>query len=216
MTHTVHAGMTRAGWPAGSTVSDKDGLYSIETTYVTDPSRNAILMRLAFTPKPKPNKPGLQLFVRFDPTVNGNGGGGAGNGGADSATVDHTSGHPVLVAADPITATNAANRDYAQPVFAALDGPFDEASVGFAGSESDGLAQLDDTHTLTPTHPDAREGNVVATARLALSGSGKTVLALGFGATDDEAIGTASGSLAAGFDAAFTPTSPAGTPTMRR
>jgi len=30
---------------------------------------------------------------------------------------------------------------YAQPVFTALDGPFDEASVGFAGSESDGLAQ---------------------------------------------------------------------------
>ena len=73
--------------------------------------------------------------MRFDPTVNGNGGG-AGNGGADTATVDATSGHPVLVASDPVTATNAANRDYAQPVFAALDGPFDEASVGFAGSRA--------------------------------------------------------------------------------
>ena len=62
--------------------------------------------------------------MRFDPTVNGNGGGGAGNGGADSATVDASTGHPVLVASDPVTATNAANRDYAQPVFAALDGPF--------------------------------------------------------------------------------------------
>ena len=47
-------------------------------------------MRLAFSPKPKPDKPGLQLYVRFDPTVNGNGGGGAGNGGADTATVDDT------------------------------------------------------------------------------------------------------------------------------
>ena len=44
---------------------------------------------------------------------------------------------------------------------------------------------------------------MVGTARLALDGSGKTVLALGFGATDDEAIDTAAGSLAAGFDAAF-------------
>ena len=148
-------------------------------------------------------QPGLQLFVRFDPTVNGNGGGGGGNGGADTATVDDTSGHPILVASDPVTATNAANRDYAQPVFAALDGPFDEASVGFAGSESDGLEQLDDSHTLTPIHPDAREGNVVGTARLALDGSGKTLLALGFGATDDEAIDTAAGSRAAGFDTAF-------------
>ena len=120
--------------------------------------------------------------------------------GPDTATVDDTSGHPVLVASDPVTATNAANRDYAQPVFAALDGPFDEASVGFAGSESDGLEQLDDSRTLTPIHPDAREGNVVGTARLALDGSGKTVLALGFGATDDEAIDTAAGSRAAGFD----------------
>ena len=129
--------------------------------------------------------------MRFDPTVNGNGGGGRGNGGADTATVDDSSGHPILVASDPVTATNAANRDYAQPVFAALDGPFDEASVGFAGSESDGLAQLDDSHALTPTFPDAREGNVVGTARLALDGSGKTVLALGFGATQGEALGTA-------------------------
>ena len=203
MTYTVQAVNDTGGMACRVTASDKDGLYSIETTYVTDPSRNAVLMRLAFAPKPKPNKPGLQLFVRFDPTVNGNGGGGAGNGGPDTATVDDTSGHPVLVASDPVTATNAANRDYAQPVFAALDGPFDEASVGFAGSESDGLVQLDDSHALTPIHPDAREGNVVATARLALGGSGKTLLALGFGATDDEAIGTAAGSLAAGFDAAF-------------
>ena len=203
MTYTVEAVTDTGGMACKVTASDKDGLYSIETTYVTDPSRNAVLMRLAFTPKPKPNKPGLQLYVRFDPTVNGNGGGGTGNGGADTATVDDTSGHPILVASDPVTATNAANRDYAQPVFAALDGPFDEASVGFAGSESDGLEQLDDSHALTPIHPDAREGNVVATARLALDGSGKTLLALGFGANDDEAIDTAAGSRAAGFDAAF-------------
>ena len=201
MTYTVQAVTDTGGMACRVTASDKDGLYSIETTYVTDPSRNAVVMRVVFTSKPKMS--GLQVFVRFDPTVNGNGGGGGGNGGADTATVDDTSGHPVLVASDLVTATNAANRDYAQPVFAALDGPFDEASVGFAGSESDGLEQLDDSHTLTPIHPDAREGNVVATARLALDGSGRTLLSLGFGATDDEAIDTAAGSLAAGFDAAF-------------
>ena len=205
MTYTVEAVTDTGGMACKVTASDKDGKYRIETTYVTDPSRNAVLMRVAFAqePKPKGNSPGLQLFVRFDPTVNGNGGGGTGNGGPDTATVDDTSGHPILVASDPVTATNAANRDYAQPVFAALDGPFDEASVGFAGSESDGLEQLDDSHALTPIHPDAREGNVVGTARLSLDGSGKTVLALGFGATDDEAIDTAAGSRAAGFDAAF-------------
>jgi glucan 1,4-alpha-glucosidase len=203
MTYTVQAVTDTGGMACKVTASDKDGQYSIETTYITDPGRNAVLMRVAFTPKPKPNKPALQLYVRFDPTVNGNGGGGAGNGGADTATVDDSGDHPILVVSDPETATQAANRDYAQPVFAALDGPFDEASVGFAGSVSDGLEQLDDSHALTPIHPDAREGNVVATARVALDGSGKTLLALGFGETDDEAIDSAADSRAAGFDAAF-------------
>ena len=63
--------------------------------------------------------------------------------GAEVTAVDTSSGHPVLVASDPVTATNAANRDYAQPVSAALDGPFTEGSVGFAGTASDGLTQLD-------------------------------------------------------------------------
>ena len=56
--------------------------------------------------------------------MNGNGGGGSGNGGPDSATIDSTTGHQVLVASDSNTTTNAANRDYAQPVYTALDGPF--------------------------------------------------------------------------------------------
>ena len=102
------------------TATAKSGKYTIETDYITDPSRNTVLMRVAFRRRSKPR--GYQLYVRFDPTVNGNGGGGAGNGGADSATVDSSTGHPVLVASDPVTATNAANRDYAQPVYAALDG----------------------------------------------------------------------------------------------
>ena len=52
----------------------------------------------------------------------------------------------MLVASDPITATNAANRDYAQPVYAALDGTLTEATSGFVGAASDGLVQLDASH----------------------------------------------------------------------
>ena len=135
-------------------------------TYITDPDRNTVVMRVEF--KPKHEGPDLRLYVRLDPTVNGNGGGGAGNGGADSATVDGSTGHPVLVSSDPVTATNAANRDYAQPVYAALDGSFSEAESGFVGAASDGLVQLDATHALTPTYPDAEGGNVVQTAQVAL------------------------------------------------
>ena len=196
MTYTVDAVKDTGGMACKVTASARSGTYRIETEYITDPSRNAVLMHIAF----KPHKSGLRLYVRFDPTVNGNGGGDEGNGGADSATVDGSTGHPILVASDPVTETNAVNRDYAQPVFAALDGSFTEASNGFAGAESDGLVQLDSARALIPTFPDARDGNVVGTARVALKGDGRTVLALGFGATREEAIGAAEGSLGVKFD----------------
>ena len=134
--------------------------------------------------------------------MNGNGGGGAGNGGADRATIDESTGDPVLVSFDPVTATNAANRDYAQPVYAALDGPFSEASSGFVGAASDRLVQLDAAHALTTTYEDVVGGNVVQTAKVELEGDedgGKAILALGFGASQEEAVDTAERSLATGF-----------------
>ena len=205
MTYTVEAVDDSGGMACKVTAKAKSDKYTIETVYITDPSRNAVLMRVQFEPKrrPKSTDPALQLYVRFDPTVNGNGGGGPGNGGADSATVDGSSGHPILVASDPVTATNAANRDYAQPVVVALDGPFTEASNGFAGSESDGIVQLDASRTLTPTFPTVTDGNVVGAAKVALKNNGRTVLALGFGASQVEAVGAAEGSLHVGFDKAF-------------
>ena len=107
------------------TSTPASGKYRIVTDYVADPGTNAILMKVAFTVDKSVKKAGgaLRLYLRFDPTVNGNGGGGGGNGGADSATTDTSTGHTILVASDPNTATNAANRDYAQPVYAALDAP---------------------------------------------------------------------------------------------
>jgi len=195
MTYAVEAVPETGGMACKVTATAKSGKYRIETEYVTDSGRNTVLMRVTFAPK----QTGYRLYVRFDPTVNGNGGGGSGNGGPDSATIDGSTGHPVLVSSDPVTATNAASRDYAQPVFAALDGSFSEASSGFAGSVSDGLTQLDAAHALNPT-PDALSGNVVQTARVTLKGDGKTVLALGFGASQAEAVGTAEASLGPPFD----------------
>ena len=48
--------------------------------------------------------------------------------------------------------TNAVNRDYAVKTYMALessDGGFSNASVGYAGSASDGLTMLDTSHALT-------------------------------------------------------------------
>jgi glucoamylase len=198
MTYTVAVVPDSGGMACTVTASAKSGRYQIQTTYITDPGHNTVVMRVAF--KPKPKDPDLRLYVRFDPTVNGNGGGGAGNGGPDSATIDNSTGHPVLVTSDPVTVTNAANRDYAQPVYAALDGSFSQAASGFAGAASDGLVQLDDAHALTTTFADAEGGNVVQTARIALDPGGKTELTLGFGASQPEALAAAQGSLLGDFD----------------
>jgi glucoamylase len=193
MTYTVEA-LDRGGMECQVTATAKSGAYRIVTDYFTDPGRNTLLMRVHMDNQAET---ALQLFVRFDPSINGNGGGGAGNGGADSGTVDTSTGHPVLVAYDTKTATNAVNRDYAQPVFAALDGRFDQVSSGFAGTPSDGLSQLDSSHSLTQLYSDASNGNVVQTARVAAAGGeeGNMTIALGFGADQASAVGSAEASL---------------------
>jgi len=196
MTYDVKPVPDSGGMACKVTATAKSGKYKIETEYVTDPGRNSVLMKVKFDPKKGSD---LRLYVRFDPTVNGNGGGGAGNGGPDWATIDGSTGHPVLVASDPVTATNAANRDYAQPVYAALDGSFTQAASGFAGAASDGLVQLDALHALGTIYPDAVGGNVVQTAQVALDKGGKTELVLGFGASQAEAVATAEGSLGADY-----------------
>ena len=130
-TYTVAPLPGGGGMGCTVTTTANSGKYQIATDYITDPARNALLMKVSF----KAKAPSLRLYLRFDPTVNGNGGGGGGNGGADSALTDTSTGHPILVSDDPVTATNAANRDYAQPVYLALDAPFtSEITTGFAGS----------------------------------------------------------------------------------
>jgi glucan 1,4-alpha-glucosidase len=197
MTYTVEA-LDKGGMECRVTATAKSGRYRIVTDYLTDPDRNTVVMRAQL--KNLGSRTPLALYLRFDPSVNGNGGGGPGNGGADSATVDTSTGQPVLVASDPVTRTNAANRDYGQPVSLALAGSIDQASSGFAGTASDGLAQLDAARALTAFYADATGGNVVQTARVRVRDGKAFRLALGFGASPAEAVGAAEGSLAADFD----------------
>lgn len=193
------------------TTTADSGRYRIVTDYVTDPARDALL-RVRF----RPLVPGdLRLCLRFDPTVNGNGGGGSGNGGADSGTIDTSTGHPVPVAADPVTATNAANRDYARPVHLALDAstPFTEVGNGFAGTASDGLPQLDRDHALTATYAEAARGNLVQTARADLAAGNELTLALGFGTTRARPSAPPGRRCGAGSAAPWSATPPAGSAT---
>jgi glucan 1,4-alpha-glucosidase len=195
MTYTVSADST--GMVCTVTATAKSGAYQLTSTYLTDPERASVVVHTTYTPLTAAAA-NYRLYVRLDATVAGNGGGkgsgnGASNGGADSATIDTSTGSPVPVSYDTNTQTNAANRDYAVPSFLALRAslPFPAASSGFVGTASDGLTELDKTHTLSPTYTEATGGNVEQTAQVQLDKHGETTLALGFGTTQVDAVATA-------------------------
>jgi glucoamylase len=169
--------------------------YRITTTYIADPVRDAVLMRVRFD-GPRSD----QLYVRLDPLAGGTGGGGTQNAGANSAELANDGGATVPLAFNTNTTTNAANRDYAVPTFEALraSAGFASASVGYAGTPSDGLSMLDTDRALTP-YTSAPDGHVALTARLRLARAGSVNLALAFGTSRERALAVARSAARASF-----------------
>ena len=199
MTYTVSADST--GMTCTVTSRAKSGKYRLTTTYLTDPARDSVVVHTQFTPQGAAGPAAkYHVYVRLDATVGGNGGGGDGNGGADSAVVDVTTGSPVPISYDTVTTTNAANRDYAVPTYLALraDRPFGAVSSGFVGTPSDGLTQLDASHTLAASDT-ATGGNVEQTAEVSPGRDGEFTLALGFGTTQASAVATAGATVHTAF-----------------
>ncbi|HET7246741.1 MAG TPA: glucodextranase DOMON-like domain-containing protein [Streptosporangiaceae bacterium] len=196
MTYTVAADPT--GMACTVTATDTDHGYQIVTTYITDPARDTVLMhtRLSALPGSGTNVADLHLYARLDAHVNGNGGGGSDNAGANSGVIDTSTGSPVPVIDSTNTVTNAANRDYAVPTYMALDASLSSpaASVGYAGSASDGLTQLDLDHALT-RYDSAPDGHITATEDVTPARGHPVTLALGFGRSQAAAVSTAGRSL---------------------
>jgi glucoamylase len=196
MTYTVTADPT--GMACTVTATDTEHGYQIVTTYITDPGRDTVLMhtRLSALPGSGTNVAGLHLYARLDAHVNGNGGGGGDNAGGNTGVVDTSTGSPVPVIYSTNTVTNAVNRDYAVPTYMALDASVSSpaAGVGYAGSFSDGLTQLDLDHALT-TYDSAPDGHITATEDVTPAGGDSVTLALGFGRSQASAVATASRSL---------------------
>src|SRR5712691_2523948 len=88
------------------TTTAKSGKYSIITDYLTDTNRNTLVMKVTFIPLVG-DLSNYKLYVRYDPSINGNGGGGSGNGGGDTGTVDISTGHNVPIAFDTNTTSQA-------------------------------------------------------------------------------------------------------------
>jgi glucoamylase len=196
MTYTVAADST--GMACTVTSTDAAHGYRLITTYITDPASDTVLMntKLQNAPGSSANLARLRLYARLDAHVNGNGGGGSQNAGANSGVVD-SSGVPVIFSTN--TVTNATNRDYAVPTYMALAGTSARAaSVGYAGTGSDGLTQLDATHSLT-SYTSAPDGHIVATEDVTPANGNSVTLALGFGRTQAQSISVAQRSLSSPF-----------------
>ncbi|HET7315199.1 glucodextranase DOMON-like domain-containing protein [Salinisphaera sp.] len=198
MTYSINA-TDRSGMACRVTYTAKSGRYRLITTYITDPARDSVVMHTRFKPLDvdRQDFDNYKVYVRYNATINGNGGGGQANGGADSAF----STRMALVSSDLTPQSQAANRDYAVPLAGALraDRPFLATESGFVGTPSDGLTQLDDSGRLTSHYQSAQSGNVVQTARIDVPANGKFTLALGFGQTPEAAIDTAGASLSRPF-----------------
>jgi glucoamylase len=204
MTYTVAA--DRSGMACTVTSTDAKHGFQLVTTYVTDPVRDTVLMQTSLR-----NAPGshaslsrLKLYAWLDAHVNGNGGGGSENAGANTGVVNTTTGTPVPVVYSTNTTTNAVNRTYAVPTYMALtstaSSPSSSATVGYAGTASDGLTQLDAARALTPA-TSAPDGHITATQDVTPRHGGSVTLALGFGRTQAQSVAVASGSLTRPFSA---------------
>ena len=198
MTYTVAADPT--GMQCTITSTDAKHGFQLVTSYITDPQRDTVLMSTRIQPvKGSGTNVGkLQVYARLDAHVNGDGGGGTQNAGGNTGVIDPRTGIPVVYSTN--TTTQAANRGYAVPTYMAMTATSaGQASVGYAGTASDGLTQLDGAHALTPT-TSAADGHVVATENVTPQrGSGAFTLALGFGRSQQQAVDTATASLRTPF-----------------
>ncbi len=199
MTYTVAADPT--GMSCTVTSTDAKHGFRLVTTYITDPARDTVLMHttLQDTAGSDTNLAGLHLYARLDAHVNGNGGGGTENAGANTGVVTTSAGAAIPVVSSTNTVTNAVNRDYAVPTYMALDATSDQAaSVGYEGTASDGLTQLDSAHALT-SYTSAPGGHIVATEDVTPGSGHQVTLALGFGRSEAQSVSVAQASMSQPF-----------------
>ena len=138
--HDLHgraARTTPAAWRARSPRPRRAASTRSRREYVTDPDRNVVLMkhRVQAEAAAEAKDPELQALRPLRPDRERQRR--RRRGQRRRRLGDRRRARPAIRCSSPptpITATNAANRDYAQPVYAALDGAFAEASSGFAGT----------------------------------------------------------------------------------
>ncbi|MGX5825873.1 glucan 1,4-alpha-glucosidase [Mesorhizobium sp. 43Arga] len=171
-----------AGVPAYRLVNTAgDGAYRIEKRILCDTTRPALLQEITFTAlKGAPDD--YRVYGLLAPHL-------VNAGMGNTAWVGEHKGKPVLF---------ASGRGSCLALASSL--PWRDCSAGYVGF-SDGWQQLNHTGILDPACQRAEDGNVALTGEIGFtSAETKTLLALGFGATPDEAAENAFASLKRGFE----------------
>ena len=161
--------------------TDLDSRYRIVKSYVTDPDRATVVVRVTVVSLDGGD---YDAYVLYDPHL-------ANSGRHDSGRTDGTR----LVASDTSGETPVASALAARPRFRTTSSGFDGVS--------DGLTDLREDQTLDWHHDRATDGNVVQVAKLRRDpdGTSTSVLALGFARDGDRAIGKVRASLDSGWGA---------------
>ncbi|RWN29679.1 MAG: glucan 1,4-alpha-glucosidase [Mesorhizobium sp.] len=160
-----------------------DGAWRIEKRILADPARPALLQEITFTAlKGVPG--GYRVYALLAPHL-------VNAGMGNTAWVGEHEGKPVLFASGRGSCLALASSQ-----------PWRTGSAGYVGF-SDGWQQLHDTGELDAAYQRAEDGNVALTGEIGFSATEtKALLALGFGATSDEAAEHAFASLKQGFEPA--------------
>ena len=160
-----------------------DGAYRIEKRILADPARPTLLQEITFTAL-KGAASDYRVYALLAPHL-------VNAGMGNTAWVGDHKGRPVLF---------AAGRGTCLALASSL--PWRSCSAGYVGV-SDGWQQLHNTGGLDPACQRAEDGNVALTGEIGFSAAKtKALLALGFGATPDEAAENAFASLKRGFEPA--------------
>jgi glucoamylase len=197
MSYTVRA-LDNTGMACQVTATSAKHGYRLVTDYITDPARDSVVMHTRYEPLTERAR-GYHVYVRYNALINGTGGGGSQNGGAGNATIDPAT--TALISYNTGTQSTTPQRDYQVPVYGTLvaNRPFEAETSGFAGEPSDGLTQLDASHTLTTSYQQAIDGNVVQTAEINTTSGDQFTLALGYGQTQAQSLSAAVGSATTPF-----------------
>ncbi len=139
--------------------------FVLKKEVITDPARDALLLRVRF----EAAEPGLRLFLILDPQIQDEGGG-------NSAHIGQYKGVPMLFA----------GRD-GLSLAAAASVPFLDCTCGYVG-KSDGIADLKKYRALKSCYNSAPEGNVAFCAEIDFkAGGGHFMLVMGLGGSFAEA-----------------------------